>query len=67
MNRLQKAQVKANRLLTKATRERDTMGYRENLGYDQYRVLQDYCTEIGLSYVETSILLKRFEKECDAL
>jgi len=60
---MRKAQNKANQLLNKARRERD----RENLGYDKCQVLQDYCSEVGLSYSETSHVLAYFEEGCDAL
>jgi len=64
---MRKAQDKANQLLNKARRERDRKGYRENLGYDKCQVLQDYCSEVGLSYSETSHVLAYFEEGCDAL
>ena len=60
---MRKAQEKANQLLNKVRRERD----RENLGYDKYQVLQEYCSEVGLSYSETSHILAYFEEGCGAL
>lgn len=65
--RMQKAHEKARRLIAKAKREKDLTGYREELGYDQCRVLQDYCNRWGLSYTETLHVLAHFEEACDNL
>lgn len=66
-NRLKKARARSRQLIAKAKRERDLRGYRENLGYDQYQALEDYCRELCLSYTETTIILGCFENACDAL
>ena len=66
-HRLRKARDKSRKLIAKAERERDLKGYRENLGYDQYRSLEDYCATLCLSYTETSIILGAFDNACDAL
>ena len=66
-DRLKKSRTRAHELIAKAKRERDSRGYRENLGYDQYRVLEDYCRELCLSYTETTIILGCFENACNAL
>ncbi len=62
-----KANDKAHKLIAKAKRERDLTGYRENLGYDQCRAMQDYCNRLGLSYAKTSHILAHFEEACDNL
>ena len=64
---MHKAYGKAHRIITKAKREMDLTGYREELGYDQCQVLQDYCNRLGLSYAETSHILAHFEDTCDNL
>ena len=64
---VQKAHNRAKRLITKAKCERDLTGYREELGYDQCRCLQDFCNRLGLSYTETSHILAHFEEACDNL
>lgn len=64
---MRKAHSKAQTLIVKARRERNLTGYREELGYDQCRSLQDYCNLLGLSYSETSHILAHFEEACDAL
>ena len=64
---MQKAHSKAQRLIAEAKRERDLTGYREELGYDQCRSLQDFCNRLGLSYSETSHILAHFEEACDNL
>ena len=64
---MRKAHNKAQRLIAKAKRERDLTGYREELGYDQCRFLQDYCNRLGLTYAETSHVLAQFEEACDNL
>ena len=64
---MRKAYNRARRLIAKAKCERNLTGYREELGYDQCRVLQDYCNQIGLSYSETSHVLAHFEEACDNL
>ena len=65
--RLRKARIRAHKLLAEAKRERGSTGYRENLGYDQYQALEDYCKELCLSYTETSMILGNFENACDDL
>ena len=67
MSETAKAQKRAQRLLAKARRERDLTGYREELSYDQCRILQGYCNRLSLSYAETSHVLAHFEEACDNL
>ena len=66
-HRLRRARARSRELIVKAKREKDSKGYRENLSYDQYQALEDYCRELCLSYTETSIILGCFENACDAL
>lgn len=55
----------ATRLVKKAEKERDTKGYRENLGYDQARKLDAYLGKLDLTYSEEAQITKVFFKQCD--
>lgn len=58
---------KINTLINKAKRERDSKGYRENLGYDSQRELEDYMSGLNLSYQEETELMKTFYQHCDEI
>ena len=62
-----KALKKINTLINKAKRERDSKGYRENLGYDSQRELEDYMSGLNLSYQEEAELIKIFYQHCDEI
>jgi len=58
---------KINTLINKAKRERDSKGYRENLGYDSQRELEDYMSGLNLSYQEEAELIKIFYQHYDEI
>ena len=62
-----KALKKINALINKAKRERDSKGYRENLGYDNQGELEDYMSKLNLSYQEEAELIKIFYRHCDEI
>jgi len=62
-----KALKKINILINKAKRERDSKGYRENLGYNSHLKLEDYMSALSLSYQEETELKKIFYKQCDEI
>jgi len=62
-----KALKKINALINKAKRERDSKGYRENLGYDSQGELEDYMDGLNLSYQEKAELIKIFYQHCDEI
>ena len=62
-----KALKKINALINKAKRERDSKGYRENLGYDSQGELEDYMSKLNLSYQEEAELIKTFYRHCDEI
>jgi len=62
-----KALKKINTLINKAKRERDSKGYRENLGYDSHLELEDYMSELNLPWQERTELKKIFYKQCDEI
>lgn len=55
----------ADKLVTKAVKERDKKGYRENLGYDQHLKLRDYMSGKGLTYLDECSVMDRFYGGCD--
>ena len=67
MNSKQKAINKANQLINKAIQERDTKGYRENLGYDLYGNLANYMNKLDLNYPAQCEVNKYFNDRCDAI
>lgn len=67
MKDAQRARRKIKAIIREAERERDTKGYRENLGYDQWSKLQDYFSTLGLTYSERTMLLQEFYRACDAI
>jgi len=58
---------KIDRLINKAKRERDKKGYRENLGYDSQRELEDYLSTLNLSYGEKTRLIALFYDRCEGI
>ena len=64
---LAKARRKAQSLVEAAAHYRDNHGYRENLGFDSQRELEDYMSTLDLSYSEATDVLKEFWADCSAL
>jgi len=61
-----RAQLQIEAIIAKATEERDTKGYRENLGYDQLPYFQGYLSRLfGLTYSEKDQLVQAFCRACD--
>lgn len=57
---------KCNALTNKAKQERDTLGYRENLGYDSENKLYDFVEGLdALTYQDKTQIYKNFYKICD--
>lgn len=54
-------------IINKAKKERDTKGYRENLGYDQYPTLTDKISKLNLSYQEECQIKNYFSEQCDSI
>lgn len=67
MNKVNKAKRKVDYLISKAKKERDEKGYRENLGYDLIHVLEDYLSKLGLHYVDNAGITEYFYSECDKI
>jgi len=67
MTDIQKARCKVKELITRATKERDKQGYRENLGYEQRFTLLDYLFGLNLTYLQKSQILRSFDRQCDNL
>lgn len=63
----QKAERKIKQLIDRAKRERDRKGYRENLGYDSQRKLEEFLQTLNLSYSDEARLIELFYKECDKI
>ena len=55
------------KLIRKAEMERDTKGYRENLGYDSENKLDNFMVELNLDYQQTCDIRTRFYVCCDAI
>lgn len=64
MNDYQKGLRKANSLVDKAKKYRDTRGYRENLGFDQQTKLEVYLSDLNLTYQERCAIKEHFFAEC---
>ncbi len=64
---LRKANSFIGKIIAKAERERDRKGYRENLGYDSSRTVEDYLATLDLSHVERSALMNGFFRKCDSI
>ena len=62
-----KALRKIDRFINKAKKERDKKGYRENLGYDSQRELEDYLNILDLSYGEKARLITLFYRRCEEI
>ena len=63
----QKGLRKIADLVDKAKREKTTKGPRENLGYDSIIELKSYLSQLDLSYIEYSRLIKVFYHMCDKI
>ena len=62
-----KALKKIDRLINRAKKERDSKGYRENLGYDSQGELENFMNTLKLSYGEKAQLIKLFYEYCDEI
>lgn len=51
--------------IRKAKKERDTKGYRENLGYDSWYKIEEKIGSLNLSYQEECKVKDYFYSECD--
>lgn len=67
MTDYQKALLKIKSVIKEAKDERDTKGYRENLGYDQRPFILGWLDASDLTYAERSKLLAQFDRLCDAI
>jgi len=67
MTQLQKAHAKVRELIREAKRERDHVGYHENMGYEKRPALVHFLSTMSLSYSETSRVLQTFDNQCDNL
>ena len=56
---------KINTLINKAKGEKNSKGYRENLGYHSQLELENYMKTLNLSYQERAKLIKMFYEYCD--
>jgi hypothetical protein len=54
-------------LISKAEKERDTKGYRENLGYDSKNKLDKKLSTLDLSYSEKCEIEVHFHSRCDSI
>lgn len=58
----------ADTLISRAAKERDKKGYRENLGYDQKNKLSDKISELQTEYYQDYCnILDYFRRRCDSL
>lgn len=64
---IQKAHRKIEQLIDRAKQERDRKGYRENLGYDSQRKLEDFLETLNLSYPDKARLIELFWKKCNRI
>ena len=53
--------------IRKAKKERDTKGYRENLGYDSWYKIEKKICSLNFSYQEKCKVKDSFYLECDNL
>ena len=60
-----KAKKLVDKMYAKACKERDTKGYRENLGYDQQIKLRDSAVFQSLHYVEQCDVIQYFSAMMD--
>ena len=59
---------KMNSLILNAKKERDTKGYRENLGYDSENKLRNYLETLEqLVYSEVRDIIQSFYKNCEGI
>lgn len=66
-NEYKKALRFMHKLISKAEMERDTKGYRENLGYDSENKLDDFMGKLDLDYQQSCEIRTRFYVCCDAI
>lgn len=62
-----KAVHKAESLVNKAVAYKETHGYRENLGYDFDKELEEYMDTLSLTYTQRASILQHFYKLCDEI
>ena len=67
MDRFQRGINKVNILIENAKKERDSKGYRENLGYDSEGKLRDYMETLGLAYQDEYRVVNYFYSECEKI
>ena len=67
MTDYQRGRRKVKRLIIRAIEERNTQGYRENLGYDQQPYLQGYLDSLDLTYSQKANLISEFFEACDRI
>lgn len=56
-----------DKIIKIAKKERDTKGYRENLGYDQANKVRDEIYKLGLEYNQEAEVMKYFYLMCDSI
>lgn len=61
------ARKKIDQLISRAKKERDKQGYRENLGYENQRILEEFLETLNLSYLEKADLIQLFYRKCDEI
>lgn len=65
---LGKAYRKVKTLVRRAIKERDSKGYRENLGYDSQPELEDYLSgRKHLTYLDKCNITEAFFKACNEI
>jgi hypothetical protein len=67
MNDYKKALNFVDNLISKAEKERDTKGYRENLGYDSKNKLDKKISTLDLSYSEVCEIKDQFHSRCNSI
>lgn len=63
--RIRAVGVVSNRIIAESKRERDTRGYRENLGYDRRPELIACINLLVLPYQDQCQILAEFDAACD--
>lgn len=67
MEAKERALRKVRSLIARAVKERDTKGYRENLGYDSIHALDNFLSPLDLSYTDKCEVRQVFWQECDKI
>ena len=57
----------AKELIKLAKKERDTKGYRENLGYDSDHKLEDFLNKFNFTYQQRFAIMKQFYMDCRSI